>query len=363
MQLQPEARADGRGRHAVLAGAGLGDDALLAETAGDHRLTERVVHLVRTGVEQVLALQVQATVRREPCGASQRRRPARVVRQQLVQLGAEAVVVAQRAPHRRQLVERRDQRLGNVAAAVGTERRAHRAALHPVAHGGVILDARRRTRSSARSRPPRADCGDRLADVRRPEAAGEHHAALASTWPARGASGRPRPRADRRRCRSRSPSRSKRRVARAMAVLALVQLHQIGIGLVQLRRRRPRRAAPVSGASSSSDRSSRALVGEDEADHVGAGVDRHVDVVLAREAADLDERPRHELLSLAPGSAARISVEPTSIACGARKLRLGGLCARLDRALGDQDAIARSLGRAARSARAGRCGRSRDRGR
>ena len=98
--LEPEARADGRGRDAVLAGAGLGDDPLLAEPPRDHRLAERVVQLVRAGVQQVLALQVDALVGREALGARERRGAARVVRQQLVQLGVEAVVVAQRRPGR-----------------------------------------------------------------------------------------------------------------------------------------------------------------------------------------------------------------------------------------------------------------------
>ena len=70
--LEAEAGADGRGRDAVLAGAGLGDDPLLAEPRGEHRLAERVVELVRAGVEQVLALQVDALVR----GRSARRASA-----------------------------------------------------------------------------------------------------------------------------------------------------------------------------------------------------------------------------------------------------------------------------------------------
>ena len=84
--VEPEARADRRGRDAVLAGAGLGDDALLAEPPREHRLAERVVQLVRAGVEQVLALEVEALVGREALGARERRRPAGVRREQLVQL-------------------------------------------------------------------------------------------------------------------------------------------------------------------------------------------------------------------------------------------------------------------------------------
>ncbi len=45
-----EAGAGGRGRDAVLAGAGFGDDALLAHATGEEDLTEHVVDLVRSGV-------------------------------------------------------------------------------------------------------------------------------------------------------------------------------------------------------------------------------------------------------------------------------------------------------------------------
>ena len=57
---QPEQRARGGGRDAVLAGAGLGDDPRLAEPARQQRLAEGVVDLVGAGVGEVLALQVQA---------------------------------------------------------------------------------------------------------------------------------------------------------------------------------------------------------------------------------------------------------------------------------------------------------------
>ncbi len=48
--------------------------------------------------------------------------------------------------------------------------------------------------------------------------------------------------------------------------------------------------------------------------------------------------------SFAPGSGARISVEPTSTAFAPGQLGRGGLRARLDRALGDQHPIARRTG-------------------
>ena len=84
--LEAEPRADGRGRDPVLAGAGLGDDPRLPKPLREHRLAERVVQLVRAGVEQVLALQVEALARREPLGERQRRRPAGVLAAEAVEL-------------------------------------------------------------------------------------------------------------------------------------------------------------------------------------------------------------------------------------------------------------------------------------
>ena len=126
--VEAEARADGRGRDAVLAGAGLGDDPPLAEPPREHRLAERVVQLVRAGVEEILPLEVDPLPGGETLGEGERRRAARVRRQQAVELGAERVVGESLAPAALQLVERRDQRLGDVAAAVVAERAHARAA-------------------------------------------------------------------------------------------------------------------------------------------------------------------------------------------------------------------------------------------
>ena len=67
---QVEQRAGRGGRDAVLAGSGLGDDPLLAEPAGQQRLAEGVVDLVRAGVGQVLALEIEAEGRRGRRGRS-----------------------------------------------------------------------------------------------------------------------------------------------------------------------------------------------------------------------------------------------------------------------------------------------------
>ena len=56
--FEPQQGACGRRGHAMLAGAGLGDDPLLAHPASEERLPDRVVDLVCAGMGQVLALQV-----------------------------------------------------------------------------------------------------------------------------------------------------------------------------------------------------------------------------------------------------------------------------------------------------------------
>ena len=68
--LEAEQRAGRRRRHAVLAGAGLGDDPALAHPHREQRLAERVVDLVRAGVRQVLALQEDARAARTPATAA-----------------------------------------------------------------------------------------------------------------------------------------------------------------------------------------------------------------------------------------------------------------------------------------------------
>ena len=56
--LQAEAGTGGGGGHAVLAGAGFGDHALLAHAQREQRLAERVVDLVGAGVIEVFALEI-----------------------------------------------------------------------------------------------------------------------------------------------------------------------------------------------------------------------------------------------------------------------------------------------------------------
>jgi hypothetical protein len=128
--LEPEPGADGRSGDAVLSRSRLGDDAPLAEPDREQRLAKRVVDLVRAGVAQVLALEQDPLPgRREARGLVQRRGPAHVAREQVVELGVEAAVGPRLQPAALELVERGDQRLRHVATAVGpVEACAHRAA-------------------------------------------------------------------------------------------------------------------------------------------------------------------------------------------------------------------------------------------
>ena len=91
--LEPEQRADGRGRDAVLAGAGFGDDAPLAHPLREQRLAERVVDLVRAGVREVLALEEDARAAerlRQPLRLVERRRTPDVVAQQVARARTKA---------------------------------------------------------------------------------------------------------------------------------------------------------------------------------------------------------------------------------------------------------------------------------
>ena len=147
--FEAEERAHRGGGDAVLAGPGLGDDASLAHAPGQQRLPERGVDLVRAGVRQILALEVEPRGIRagqplgQPRRGRERRRPAGVRVQQAVELRAEGVVVSRRLEGRLELGERGHERLGDVLAAelaeaaagvgqgVGGVRGGHRVLLLP----------------------------------------------------------------------------------------------------------------------------------------------------------------------------------------------------------------------------------------
>ena len=94
---QAEARRDGRGGDAVLAGAGLGDDPRLAHADREQDLADAIVDLVRAGVVELLALEIDLRAHAggrglaqrlgQPLGVIERARAADIMLEQLVELG------------------------------------------------------------------------------------------------------------------------------------------------------------------------------------------------------------------------------------------------------------------------------------
>ena len=121
--IEPEERAHGRCGDAVLAGAGLGDDAPLAHPPREQQLPDGVVDLVRAGVAQVLALQVdaRAEVSGEALAERQRRRAPDVRAEEVVVLGLEALVGPGLGKGRAEVFEDRDEDFGDEGAAVVAE--------------------------------------------------------------------------------------------------------------------------------------------------------------------------------------------------------------------------------------------------
>ncbi len=79
LALHAEARRHGGGRHAMLAGAGLSDNAPLAHVPGQENLPHGVVDLMRAGVAQILALEIDrrpAQAAGQSVGEIERRFPA-----------------------------------------------------------------------------------------------------------------------------------------------------------------------------------------------------------------------------------------------------------------------------------------------
>ena len=126
--LEAKARTDGGGGHAVLPRPGLGDDPALPHAAGKQRLRQRVVDLVGTGVVEVLALQPDrgAHELREPRRVTERGRTSHVVFEQSRQLGVKRRIGHRRIQRLIEFVERRNQRLGDVAPTERAEPVIHR---------------------------------------------------------------------------------------------------------------------------------------------------------------------------------------------------------------------------------------------
>ena len=108
----------------MLARARLRDDALLAHAAGQQPLAQRIVDLVRAGVQQVFALQIDLRAAQgfaQTLGIVKRRGPTAVVVQQAIELRMKSRVRIGCRVGVFQLQQRRHQGLGDVASAVRAE--------------------------------------------------------------------------------------------------------------------------------------------------------------------------------------------------------------------------------------------------
>ena len=121
---QTELGAQRCGRDAMHAGAGLCDDAGLAHAQSQHDLAEHVVHLVRAGVIELLALEIDfraAAMLGETLGEIEWRRPSDIGREMTVHLGLEGRVGLGVVIGLLQVEDQRHQGLGDEAAAEQTE--------------------------------------------------------------------------------------------------------------------------------------------------------------------------------------------------------------------------------------------------
>lgn len=122
--FQAEARTQRRGGDTVLAGAGLGDDALLAHASRQHDLAEHVVHLVRAGVVELFALEVDlgaAQMLGQTLGEIERRGPADIILEIAVHLDLEGRVDLGLGVGFLQIEDQRHQGFGNEASAENAE--------------------------------------------------------------------------------------------------------------------------------------------------------------------------------------------------------------------------------------------------
>ena len=84
--LETKKRAHRGRRHAVLAGAGLGDDTVLSHALDQQRLSQAVVDLVCASVQQVFAFEIDLGATQllgQPPGKKQRRRTSRVIAEEV----------------------------------------------------------------------------------------------------------------------------------------------------------------------------------------------------------------------------------------------------------------------------------------
>jgi len=108
----------------MLAGACFGDDPCLAHALGEQDLADTIVDLVRTGVVELVALEIDlgaAEMLGQPFGEIERRRPAGVMGVEMPELGAEGGIGLRPCPFLFQFQDQWHQRFGNETAAKNAE--------------------------------------------------------------------------------------------------------------------------------------------------------------------------------------------------------------------------------------------------
>ena len=108
----------------MLTGARLGDDAALAHALGQQNLAEGVVDLVRAGMQQVFALEINlrpGKLTRHALGEIQRCRAAGVFAEVILKFLPEFLIVSCPLVFARQFLQRSHQRLRHEHTAVGPE--------------------------------------------------------------------------------------------------------------------------------------------------------------------------------------------------------------------------------------------------
>src|SRR6185437_11184690 len=137
----PHQGTHGGGRYPMLPGTGFGDDAAFAHAPGQQSLAKTVVDFVRAGMQQIFALEVHARsaqLLRQSPSEKEWSWTSGVIPQKGIELLLKRDIVFRRFVCALQLVKRRHERFGNLAAAVRAEascncrsRRRHmRIALH-----------------------------------------------------------------------------------------------------------------------------------------------------------------------------------------------------------------------------------------
>src|SRR6202167_5928987 len=166
--VEPEPRAQRRGGDAMLAGAGFGDDAPLAHAPRHHDLAEHIVDLVRAGVVELLALEIDfraAEMFGQALGEIERRRPPDIVLEVAVHFGLERRVGFGLSVGLFQIEDQRHQRFGDKASAENAEMPAlvgtaaegiEQVLIHQVVNSSVARAARIKARIISGSLTPGA---------------------------------------------------------------------------------------------------------------------------------------------------------------------------------------------------------------